>query len=383
MGHTVALVNFPHAERRRSMPQTAPNLPPEIEIIELSRSGKSLFRNGRILAERAREFDILHLWKSYPDAAIPAISAAYSAGKPIHYDWDDWEIEITRELTGSNLAATLAGFMERRVLRLVDTLTVASEELRKWAVRWGFPEELIEDAPVGADLEVFHPGNRDSGRRLAETIWPGEEFPDPKRPVLAYVGQLEVAAYPGEAIRALAELRHPARLLMIGGGSKLEPLKALASELGAAGRVTFTDYIPADRVPEYLALADLTLAPFKDTAVVRAKSPLKIAESLASGVPVVASAVGEAVRMVEGCGVTVPCGDIRAFAAAIDSLLGDPNLLAEMGRAARRKAEEIYNWTITTGNLVRAYERALGQDPSTSRMPGSLSKKRGFPRSGE
>jgi glycosyltransferase involved in cell wall biosynthesis len=342
------------------MPQTSPNLPSEVEIIELSRSGRSFFRNGRILAERAREFDIIHLWKSYPDAAIPAISAAYAADKPIHYDWDDWEIEIARELTRSNLAASLTGFMERRVLRLVDTLTVASEELRKCAVRWGFPEDRIEDAPVGADLESFHPRNRDSAGSLAERIWPGEKFPDPERPVLAYVGQLEVAAYPEQAIRALAELRRPARLLIVGGGSKLEPLKAFASKLGVSGRVTFTDYVPADQVPNYLALADLSVAPFEDTAVVRAKSPLKIVESLASGVPVAASAVGEAVKMVEGCGVTVPCGDVPAFSTAIDSLLGNRDLLAEMGRAARRKAEEVYNWTRTTGSLVRAYEKSLG-----------------------
>ncbi len=360
MGHTVALVNFPHAERRRSIPQTAPNLPSEVETIELSRSGKSFFRNGRILAERAREFDVLHLWKSYPDAAIPTISAAYAADKPIHYDWDDWETEIARELTGSNLAAWLAGFMERRVLRLVDTLSVASEELRRHALGWGFPEDRIENVPVGADLESFHPRNRDSSGPLAEKIWPGEPFPDPERPLLVYIGQLEVAAYPEQAIRALTELDRPARLLIVGGGSKLESLKALASKLGLGDRVTFTDYVPADRVPDYLALADLSVAPFEDTKVVRAKSPLKIAESLAAGVPVVASAVGEAVKMVEGCGATVLCGDVRGFASAIDSLLSNRDLLAEMGRAGRRKAEEVYNWTSTTSNLVRAYKKSLG-----------------------
>jgi glycosyltransferase involved in cell wall biosynthesis len=356
-GHGVALVNFPHPERRESIPQLDVALPESVELIELNRRGVSLFTNIRRLSARAREFDLIHLWKSYPDAALPALHAARRNDLPIHYDWDDWETEITRELTGSGLAARLVGTLEERVPRMATTVSTASTELRRRALALGVPDDRIWDAPVGVDLDAFQAGDTGTRNQLGEKLWPGEEETD--TPVLIYVGQLEVATFAETALEAVAKIRRPVRLLVVGGGSRLKALRQKAWSMGINHRVTFTDYVPAGEVPKYLSLARVALAPFDDTMVTRCKSPLKVMEYMAAGLPVVGSAVGDVPDLLENCGVTVPPGDAAAMAEAAAGLLENDNERIEMGRKARKKAEESFSWSRITDSLIAAYDTAL------------------------
>jgi len=356
-GKTIALVNFPHPERRESMPQLDVSLPDSVEIVELNRSGVSLFTNIRKLSAIAKEFDLIHLWKSYPDAALPALHAARRNDLPVHYDWDDWETEITRELTGSGLAARLVGTLEERVPRMATTVSTASTELRRRAIALGVPEDRIWDTPVGVDLDAFAVESPGSATELARDLWPGEE--EKTAPILIYVGQLEVASFAETALDAVAKIRRPVRLLVVGGGSRLKALRQKTWSMGINHRVTFTDYVPADEVPKYLSLAHVALAPFEDTMVTRCKSPLKVVEYMAAGLPVVGAAVGDVPALLEDCGITVPPGDAAAMAQAAEQLLENDEERAALGRNARKKAEESFSWRRVTENLIKAYEAAL------------------------
>ncbi len=80
-------------------------------------------------------------------------------------------------------------------------------------------------------------------------------------------------------------------------------------------------------------------------------------EAMAYGRPVVATAVGglrDAV--VDGVtGLLVPPRRPAALREAIERLLGDPALRAELGAAARRQAEADYSWPAVTDSLLAAY----------------------------
>jgi glycosyltransferase involved in cell wall biosynthesis len=360
-GHRVTLVNFPHPQRREELPQLSVSLPKSVEILDLKREGTAFLSNLRILTQRARNADLIHLWKCYPDAALPALHAARRAKKPIHYDWDDWEVEITRELTRSGLASHLVRFLEHRVPRMADTVSVASAELRRQAINCGVPENRIWDAPVGADLETFRPGRTQRTDELESDLWPTQTVD--RTPVLVYVGQLEVATFVELALAVVAKLRQPVRLLVVGGGSQLKELKIRTWSMGITNRVTFTDYVPEDRVPDYVSLADVALAPFEDTMVTRCKSPLKVVEYMAAGLPVVGSHVGEVPHMLAGCGITVPPGDTGAMAEAVSQLLGDEARKNELGRLARRRAEELFSWNRIVDNLLEAFQTGIDSYP--------------------
>jgi len=90
------------------------------------------------------------------------------------------------------------------------------------------------------------------------------------------------------------------------------------------------------------------------------KSPYSILEAMFAGLPVVSTTVGGIPEMVlDGrTGLLVPPDDDVALADAVDRLLGDDELRAQMGRAARIHAHERFDARRTTMQLLQVIEEA-------------------------
>ena len=84
-------------------------------------------------------------------------------------------------------------------------------------------------------------------------------------------------------------------------------------------------------------------------------------EAMAWGRPLVASAVGGLVDAVEDgvTGLLVPPGDVGALRAALELLLGDAELRARLGAAAREKVRRDLSFAAVTAALLAVYEEAL------------------------
>jgi glycosyltransferase involved in cell wall biosynthesis len=108
----------------------------------------------------------------------------------------------------------------------------------------------------------------------------------------------------------------------------------------------------------HLLAADLALAPFEDTPLVRCKSPLKLAEYMAAGLPVAASEVGEARRMLGAAGVYAPPGDGEALGRAALALVRDAEVRELMSRTAIERASLTYHWRNSVDHLEHAYRAA-------------------------
>lgn len=147
---------------------------------------------------------------------------------------------------------------------------------------------------------------------------------------------------------------HPhLRLTLAGNGPQLPALRVLAAQLGVADMVTFTGRIERSALANLFHGADLLVS------TSRAESFASVClEALASGLPVVATAVGgfaDAVR--DGVeGHLIPLDDAEALAAVLTRLAADPLPLAGMRAAARRRAEKTYDWDRV---IVPAYEAVL------------------------
>jgi colanic acid biosynthesis glycosyl transferase WcaI len=95
---------------------------------------------------------------------------------------------------------------------------------------------------------------------------------------------------------------------------------------------------------------------------------------LSSGRPIIATAepgTGLAIE-VEGCGLVTPPGDAEALAAAITTLMDDPDLHRQYGIQARRRAEE--RWAKSA--ILRQFEGKLsalsGSRPRTISGAGDV-----------
>ncbi len=168
-----------------------------------------------------------------------------------------------------------------------------------------------------------------------------------------------------DAYRIL-KLRHAGMRLVIGGDGPLEPeLRARAHGLD----VVFTGELDTDETPRYFAASDVfALASVVDSRGETETLGNVLLEAMASGRPIVATAVGGVSDAVtESEGIMVPQRDPEALAAAIERLYRDPVLRERMGRSARRRAETVFASDDATievyERLVAAHER---EDPAVS-----------------
>ncbi len=126
-----------------------------------------------------------------------------------------------------------------------------------------------------------------------------------------------------------------------------EQLLALARELGVEERFAILPPVGYDRVSHFTRGADVghtMYAPIHTTNMHHSTASNKIMECLSAGLPILVSD-GPALRaLVErhGCGLSVDQSSPEAIAAAVNSLLGDPQRAADMGRAARRAFDEVF-----------------------------------------
>jgi glycosyltransferase involved in cell wall biosynthesis len=123
--------------------------------------------------------------------------------------------------------------------------------------------------------------------------------------------------------------------------------------------VTFTDFIPYNRIINYYQNADVLVNPSFSEAFGRS-----LIEAMACEVPVVATRVGGMTEIVEDgkTGILVKPGDASALAEAILRLLSDEVLRRSMGKAARKRAVELYSWERTVDKLLRLYKDTCFSD---------------------
>jgi len=352
-GHEVDLVNFPHPERRRRLPRLRPEAPPGVNVVPLDRRGPALWGNTRTVGERVAQADVVHLWKAYPDTAIPVLCGIRRSNKPFHYDWDDLEGGrggIAERLTRSCLVGHLIGFWEGEILNWVDTVSVASQEIGERCRKSGFPTDRTFLCPVGATLSELDDGLLSKWRdRLGE-----------KKTIL-FMGQLEAQDFPLSvlsAVEAILEEDRDTLFAVVGDGTAREALENETRRLGISGQVLFAGYLPWGEAQCVLSLASVFIHPLHDDLMSRCKSPLVVVEAMARGVPVVASDVGEAPRMLGESGTLVRGLETEPWREALAGLLGDSDRRRGLARKAKQRFLTEWTWERAVDRLEEAYRVA-------------------------
>ncbi|HEY7887896.1 MAG TPA: glycosyltransferase family 4 protein [Steroidobacteraceae bacterium] len=133
----------------------------------------------------------------------------------------------------------------------------------------------------------------------------------------------------------------------------------------AAARVRFLGTVPLPALVRAYRVADLLVLP----SIWQESYGLPVAEAMACGVPVLASASGGVPELVDD-GVTgrlVPRLDACALRSALREMSADPARLRQMGSAARARAERLLTWTHSAERLERLYLGLLAAKPEPTR----------------
>jgi D-inositol-3-phosphate glycosyltransferase len=251
---------------------------------------------------------------------------------------------------GGDPEPLLRELAETEIIGCTDVICVScTEEERQFRDLYGAPPGHIEIVAPGVEHAFFAPGDR-RGARQALCL--------DDRPVLLFVGRIQPLKGVDVAVQALALLDRPDALLIVVGGAsgadgddEIERVAALIEDLGLDRQVLFVEPQQHHILSTYYRAADVVLVPSRSESF-----GLVALEAGACGVPVVASAVGGLLTLIDHreTGFLVPDRDPELFARHTRWLLDHPEETREMGHRAAVRAKR-YTWSLAAARLRRAY----------------------------
>lgn len=300
--------------------------------------------------------DALHICKPQPINGMAGVFAARMIGCPFYVDCDDYEAGGNR--FGAGWQRQMVQYTEDHLPRHAAGVTVNTRFLQQRYERQGIAPSHLVYVPNGVPAARLNPPDprHVDGLRSALRL---DSLPD--APVVMYVGTLSQTTHHVGLLLdsfALVVRRIPsARLVLVGDGEDRQQLQQQAARLGLGQQTLFVGSVPYQSVPVFLSLATCLVDPVNDDDVARARSPLKIVESLAAGVPVVTGNVGDRAEMLEGgkAGVLTAPGDSRALAEGIVRVLEDEPTRRRMATGAYQRAAS-YGWSRLAREWMSVYQ---------------------------
>jgi glycosyltransferase involved in cell wall biosynthesis len=214
-----------------------------------------------------------------------------------------------------------------------------------------FPEEQVVIAPDGVDLERYKnlPAPEPARRQLG--LPPGL--------TVVCTGHL-YAGRGAELFLALAAKFPQINFLWVGGRPRdVDEWRGRASDLH---NVTFTGFLPNERIPLYQAAAEILLMPYARTVSTSSGgntaeicSPMKMFEYMAAGRAILSSDLPVLREVLnDECAVFSPSGDAGAWEQSLSLLSVNPKRRQALGQRARAEVEK-YSWLARAGRILENF----------------------------
>jgi glycosyltransferase involved in cell wall biosynthesis len=254
------------------------------------------------------------------------------------------------DLYGQMMGGALVDAAERRIASAAHLLVGTSEpvltHLRSLA---SAPAMLLEN---GVEFN-----------RFAAATAPPPEYRDIPGPRAVYAGALD-ERFDVDSICAIAE-NPSVRIVLIGPATP-----PVASALASRPNVVLLGPRPYGSLPAYLQHAQVGLLPLTSHPANEGRSPMKLFEYGAAGLPVVATATRELSR--RALPFVMLAKDACSFADEVGALVADGARRAALGRSAR-EASRPYGWAERAGLLAGALQRAArSASPATASAPAII-----------
>jgi len=254
------------------------------------------------------------------------------------------------DLYGQNWKYNL---LRRAAQPFVSNYIAVSKDLETWLrLSIHVPPRKLHQIYNGVDSTKFHP--REGAR---------PEFAHPESIVFGAVGRMvEVKDYPTltrafiQLLQQQPERAARARLVIVGEG----PARATCLKLLKSAGLAHLAWLPGERhdIAEIMQVFDVFVLPSKNEGISNT-----ILEALASGLPVIATAVGGNIELVEDGvnGTLIQPGDVANLAQALLFYLDTPARIAEQAGHARRYAEQRFGIPAMVEAYATVYDQTLGR----------------------
>lgn len=153
-------------------------------------------------------------------------------------------------------------------------------------------------------------------------------------------------------------------LIIVGDGPDAGYLGDLARDSGVEEKVRFEGWMPRERLMQQMASSDVFLF-----AGLRDGGGEVVIEAMSMGSPVVCFDLGgPALHVTDASGIKIPATSpkraVHEMALALERLFLNGPLRESMGKAARKRAEEVYHWDRAGERLLDIYKKAISNESS-------------------
>ena len=149
------------------------------------------------------------------------------------------------------------------------------------------------------------------------------------------------------------------RLLLVGDGAMMNPLRKMARFLQIEDLIKFTGRVNHEEVESYYSLIDIAPLPRKGHKVCELVSPLKPFEAMASGKVVITSSVKALAEIIEHgrTGLIFEKDNSMDLAEKLESVISNSELRVTLGANARDWVVENHSWEIVSRRVVDLYQQ--------------------------
>ncbi|MGF1495586.1 MAG: glycosyltransferase [Elainellaceae cyanobacterium] len=253
----------------------------------------------------------------------------------------------------------------RQLFSRVDYSLVNCDFFRQRVVDLGCDSQKLSVHFSGLDVNKFNFQPR--------ALKPGEQIR------IASTGRLVEKKGIEYAIRAVASQARKTPAIsyyIVGDGPLKQSLENLIAELNAESYIHLVGWQNEFEIIETLSNCHLFIAPSVTASDGNQDAPINVLkEAMALGLPVISTVHGGIPELVQDgvSGFLVPERDVDALVAKLDYLIMHPERWYEMGKAGRTFVESHFNLEHLNDELVRLYERLIGD--SSSAPPTAASRK--------
>ena len=248
----------------------------------------------------------------------------------------------------------------RFIFHTSNRIIVPTETYRNLVVkRFDIDPTKIDIIPYGIDLDTFNLKKFDK-----EIVKKKFDISDGK--LILFVGRMDLQGSQQKGIKYLLEAMQfvlkeidDVKLVIGGGGERLNYFRDLSINLGIAEKVKFIGEVPYSEIPSLFSVADVFVLPslFESLGIV-------LCEAMAMEKPTVATRIRGIVDVVEEgkTGLLVEPQNSWELAKAIMKILSDEKLANQLGREGRKTVEKKYYWNFIVEQTIDTYEKASNRN---------------------
>src|SRR3954469_7726027 len=297
-----------------------------------------------------RGFDVVHACN--PPDLFFLIGGFYKLfGKKFLFDHHDANPELYLAKFGRrDFFYRLMLWLEKLTFRTADVSIATNESYRRIALeRGGMAPERVFVVRSGPSLQRMKIGP------------PDDRLKRGRRYLVGYVGVMGKQEGVDYLLRAIHHLvfhlyRTDIHFGLVGGGTSLQAMKALAVNMRVADFVTFTGRVTDDHMLAMLNTADVCVNPDIANEMNDKSTMNKIMEYMALGKPIVQFDLAEGRFSAQGASLYAKKNDVVDLAENIVKLIDNPELRAEMGACGRKRVECELEWRHEAPKLLAAYD---------------------------